>query len=87
MHSVIQDPSAVTRGIVRETFEFPFLVCGVGSILALVESTNKAALRFDEKLGFVRKLTIPGGGVEADLVILEMTRHDCRWIRKENDNG
>lgn len=87
MHSVIQDPSAVTRGIVREVFEFPFVICGVGSILALVESTNEKALKFDEKLGFKRKTVIEDGGIEADLVVLEMTRQDCRWIRKENVNG
>jgi len=61
MHSVIQRPDLVSPRIVREAFEFPFMVCGCAAVLALVDSTNAAALSFDSKLGFKEIARIPGG--------------------------
>ena len=82
MHAVIQRPELVSPRIVRETFEFPFLHCGCEAILAFVDSENAAALNFDRKLGFKDIARIPHGGPEADLIILQMLRSECRWLRK-----
>jgi hypothetical protein len=82
MHTVISRPELVTPRIVRETFEFPFLVCDLEAVLALVDSTNAAALNFDTKLGFREFHRIENGGIDGDLVMLEMLRSDCRWLRK-----
>lgn len=82
MHAVIQRPDLVSPRIVREAFEFPFVVCGCEAVLGLVDSTNDAALSFDTKLGFVEVARVPNGGTDADLVILRMLRADCRWLRK-----
>lgn len=82
MHAVIQRPELVSPRIVRETFEFPFLKCGCEAILAFVDSTNAAALNFDRKLGFRDIATIPHGGPDADLIILQMLRSECRWLRQ-----
>src|SRR4029434_1241510 len=81
MHSVIQRPDAVTRKIVRETFEFPFEICHCEVVLALVDSTNAAALRFDTKLGFHEGYRVSNGGPDGDLIVLEMQRVDCRWLK------
>jgi hypothetical protein len=81
MHSVIQRPDRVSPRMVREAFEYPFLVCGCEAVLALVDSDNEDALRFDTKLGFKEIARIPHGGPEADLVILQMLRAECRWLR------
>lgn len=82
MHSVITRPDLVTPRIVRETFEYPFITCGLECVLALVESTNGAALKFDKKLGFREIHRIPHGGMDDDLVVLQMLRGDCRWLDK-----
>jgi RimJ/RimL family protein N-acetyltransferase len=82
MHTVIQRPDLVSPRIVREAFEFPFEVCGCEAVLALVDSLNEAALSFDKKLGFREVARIPGGGPEADLIVLQMLRSECRWLRK-----
>lgn len=84
MHVCVQKPSAVTRGMIREAFEYPFDKCKLEAVIALVESSNEAALSFDKKLGFVERARIPNGGLEGDLVVLTMTRDECRWIRKEH---
>ena len=82
MHSVITRPEAVTRRIVQETFEFPFVRCNCEAVIALVDSKNDAAMNFDTKLGFKQIAVIPNGGPEADLNVLQMLRADCKWLRR-----
>jgi L-amino acid N-acyltransferase YncA len=82
MHTVIQRPEMVTPRIVREAFEFPFVICSCEAVLGLVDSTNDAALNFDTKLGFREIARVPNGGTEGDLVVLQMLRNECRWLRK-----
>lgn len=82
IHSVIQRPEAVTRKMVEATFTFPFEHCHCEAVLALVDSTNDAALRFDKKLGFMEIARVPHGGPDGDLVILRMLRGECRWLKR-----
>ena len=81
MHTVIRRPELVTRHVVREAFEFPFHIAGCVAVLALVDSTNEAALNFDTRLGFKEITRIPEGGLDGDLVVLQMLRSECRWLR------
>ena len=81
MHSVITRPNMVTPGVVRSTFHYPFVVCNLEAVLALVDSTNEAAMRFDTRLGFKHVHTVPNGGTEGDLNVLQMLRSECRWLR------
>lgn len=81
MHVVVQRPELLSPRIVREAFEFPFVVCGCEAVLALVDSTNTAALDFDTRLGFAEVARVPNGGTDGDLVVLRMTRSECRWLK------
>jgi hypothetical protein len=81
MHVVIQKPEMMSPRVVREAFAFPFQVCGLEAVLGLVDSANADALDFDTRLGFTEVARIPHGGMLADLVILRMTRGECRWLR------
>jgi plastocyanin len=83
MHTVIAKPEHMARRIVNEAFEFPFLVCGCEAVIALVDSTNEAALEFDRRLGFHEIACIPHAGLEGDLVVLCMRRENCRWLRPQ----
>lgn len=82
MHVVVQRPEGVTPAVVREAFEFPFLVANCEAVLALVDDENHAALEFDKRLGFVEVARIPHGGPVSDLIVLRMLRSECRWLRK-----
>lgn len=82
IHSVIHRPDLVSRSIVRETFEYPFITCGCEAVIGLVDSTNDAALNFNKKLGFKEVHRIPNGGPDGDMIIMQMLRSDCRWLRK-----
>ncbi len=81
MHTVIQRPDLLSRRMLRDAFEFPFMRCGCEAVLALVDSTNEAALSLDTRLGFHEIARIPHAGPDADLVLLVMERAACRWLR------
>lgn len=81
MHVVVQAPEVMSPRVIREAFEYPFIVCRCEVVLALVDSTNEAALDFDTRLGFSEFARIPRGGVDGDLVMLRMSRDECRWLR------
>lgn len=82
MHVVIAKPALFSRAILREAFEFPFLIANCEAVLALVDSTNEAALSLDKRLGFKEISSIPNGGLDGDLVLLRMLRTECRWLTK-----
>jgi len=84
MHVAIEKP--VTREYTRICFDYPFNQLGVLKVIGLVDSTNTQALRFDKHLGFTEEARIVDGGREGDLVLLTMTRQQCRWI-KETSHG
>ena len=81
MHTVVQRPELLNRRMVYAAFAYPFTVCNCEAVLALVDSNNAAALSFDTRLGFREVARIPNGGPDADLVVLQMLRADCRWLR------
>jgi len=81
MHIIVQDPKCITRHKVRKAFEFPFKTRDLEYVLAFVDSKNERALDFDRQLGFKDIITLPNGGHAGDLVILSMSRSECRWIR------
>lgn len=68
-------------------FDYPFVQLGVNKILGLVDSTNTAARRFDEHLGFQLEATINDAGREGDLLIYSMIRQQCRFLELEAHYG
>ena len=54
-------------------------------ISIVVNSNNIKAMEYDQKLGFKEAVRFAGmhedGG---DLVVFEMNKSDCRWIRERN---
>ena len=87
MHAIIQKPEFVTPGVVREVFEFPFKFCNVEYVLAPVEAGNIEALEFDKRLGFKEIYRFKEGATVGDLVMLAMSKEECRWLGKRNANG
>jgi RimJ/RimL family protein N-acetyltransferase len=70
----------MTREFARACFGYAFNQLRVGKVLGFVDSTNTAARRYDEHLGFVLEATITGAGKTGDLLIYSMTPQQCRWI-------
>lgn len=70
----------LNRGYLKRAFDYPFNQLKVGKLIGLVDSKNKAALRFDRHLGFVAEGIIKDAGRTGDLHILTMTREQCRYL-------
>ena len=81
MHTVISRPDLLSRHMIRESFDYIFNTCDVKFVFGPVDSTNKAAIEFDTRLGFKELYRIEGGGVDGDLIIFGMAKQDCRWIK------
>ena len=81
MHVVIDRPELVTRRMVREAFEYPFVVAGCEAVIGLVDSANEASCRFARRVGCTEIHRVPNGGTAGDLVIFQMLRSECRWLR------
>lgn len=81
MHVAVEKP--VTKTFTKACFEYPFKQLGVKKIIGLVDSTNESALRFDHHLGFVEEGRIKDAGKHGDLILLTMSRRECRWIQGE----
>jgi hypothetical protein len=78
---VVQDQKMLSRRVVRECFEFPFLKAGCNAVLAMVDSNNTKSIKLCERSGFEKVHLIPAGGVESDLIVFQMLRTKCRWLR------
>lgn len=74
----------VSRDLIRATFDYAFNVAGLKVLLGLVPSGNDKALRFDKHVGFSEVARIKDGHPDGDLVILELRRENCRYLRKQD---
>lgn len=78
----------VSRELLRMTFSYPFGQLRLKKLFGLVGSTNLAARRFDEHLGFRLEATLKDAYPEGDLLVYSMTPEQCRWITvKEDPHG
>lgn len=75
----------ITPGFVRAAFEYPFIQAGKGLVLGVTPGNNTAALAMNLRLGFRPVYTIKdGNSIGEDLILQEMRKKDCRWIRRPN---
>jgi len=84
LHIAIDNPIVLKNGrLQKEVFDYIFNHSGRGIALGLVPAGNEKAIRFDKKLGFVEIFRIKDGYEEGqDMVVLEMRKEDCRWIKQ-----
>lgn len=81
---VVQKPECLTRPVIREAFRFPFEVCGLNALFALVDSTNHKSLSLCDRVGFEFIHRVPYGGREGDLIVYQMLREKCRWLKRNH---
>lgn len=82
---VIEDKHTLTKSVAREAFRFPFEVCGCNSVLAFVDSANAESMELCQRAGFIALSGVPDGGLLGDLIIFEMPKDNCRWLRTKRD--
>lgn len=83
MHVVNLAGKSITREFLWAAFHYPFVKCGMETVFGVLNSNNERAVNFDKKLGFKEVHRFPGvhddGG---DIVLLQMNRSDCRWVKE-----
>lgn len=85
MHVAASGKYWLTREFIHVVFDYVFRQLGLNVVIGLVPSWNTQALRFDLNLGFVEKCRIPGAVPQGDLVVLTMSREQCRWLKGSRD--
>lgn len=84
MHVWISTPAALTRKFIEECFRYPFLQAGRGLVVGVTPGDNARALNLNSKLGFRPVHRIKDGWAAGiDMVLQEMTREECRWLRRK----
>lgn len=61
-------------------FFYPFEQLKVKRITGLVASSNAAARKFDENIGFTLEATLKDAHPDGDLLVYCMTKDNCRWL-------
>ena len=83
MHMVNLRGGYTPKLLLKSAFEYPFKYCDLQKVFGIVNSNNTKAMEYDQKLGFKEVIRFNGvhddGG---DIVVFEMDKADCRWIRE-----
>lgn len=79
---VVQKKECLTLPVVRKAFEFPFIDCGLEAVYAMVDSTNEESVSLCQRVGFNLVHRTPNGGLHGDMLVFEMRRRDCRWLKR-----
>lgn len=81
-HMAVDTPVA-WRALLRPAFEYPFEQAGRKLLLGIIPADNTRSARMAESLGFALSHRVPDGWSDGvDLLVYQMRREDCRWIRK-----
>lgn len=78
------DTPIALRGLMGPAFEFVFDVAKRGLILCTVRGSNAKSLRVCKHLGFKETYRVRDAvAVGEDLVVFEMRREECRYLKRE----
>lgn len=81
MHSA-GEGNWLTKEMLRAVFHYPFEVCKVRMLIGLVPSGNDQALRFNSHIGFKIDTVLDGAHPDGALVLMTMTRGECRYLNR-----
>ena len=82
MHIWLENARYMKKSFIREAFSYPFIQGDRGLVIGITPGNNAPALEFNRRLGFTQvHRIVDGNAVGEDLVIQEMRRDNCKWIR------
>ncbi len=70
----------LSRDMLWAAFHYPFEQLKVKKILGAIPSSNPKLLELNTKLGFKVEAPIRDGYPGGDMLVMSMTRPDCRWL-------
>lgn len=71
----------INKDMLWVCFHYPFVQLGCVKMFGQVPASNRQALEFDLKLGFKEVARIADVYADCDLVVIAMSRDECRWLR------
>jgi RimJ/RimL family protein N-acetyltransferase len=74
-------PDWVSRDMIWVCFNYPFVQLGCSKLFGQVPASNRKALEFDLKLGFIEEARVKDVFPDGDLIVIAMKREDCRWLK------
>lgn len=84
LHVWIPRPKEISRKFIQEGFRYPFDYKGL--VIGLTPGNNAAALSFNRRVGFKEVYRMKDAwDVGVDVVVQEMRREDCRWLRRKHE--
>ena len=86
IHVVNFNKKYTPRELLWATFDYPFRQLGLESLIGIVNSNNKLAMKYDQNLGFKEVYRFKGmHDNDGDIVVFEMKKADCRFIKELKD--
>ena len=83
IHVVNFNKKYTPRKLLWATFDYPFRQLGLESLIGIVNSNNEQAMKYDQNLVFKEVHRFAGlhddGG---DIVVFEMKKDECRFIKE-----
>ena len=72
-------------------FKYPFYQLGCKRVTSIVDVDNERAIKFNEKLGFIRECTLKDANPSGDAHLYRMLIDECKWLKyglkiKQNEN-
>jgi RimJ/RimL family protein N-acetyltransferase len=64
-------------------FDYAFNQLAVRKVIGTVQSTARHTLDFDLRIGFLVEACIEDAYPDGDMIVVGMTRGDCRWLAKK----
>jgi hypothetical protein len=85
VHLAIDSKLGLNIPYIQAVFDYMFNYLNCNVVIGMVDADNNAALRLDKHFGFSEQTRIPGGSGDCDLVVLVMSRDQCRWLPKREE--
>lgn len=71
----------VTPTFIAAIFDYPYNICKVDMVIAVIEDTNTKSIHVCENMGFSEEARIRDSHPGGDQIIYALKRQDCRFIR------
>lgn len=71
----------ISRELLWVCFDYPFNQLGCTKVAGTIPSTDQALLDINLKMGFVVETSLEGGYPGGDMLVMTMTRDQCRWLK------
>lgn len=71
----------ICRDMIWICFDYPFNQLNVKKLFAYVPETNQHALQMDMRFGFTRPIRIKDVFEDCDLIVLDMYKDECKWLK------